>query len=64
MSADLHTHTTASDGALAPFELVRRAVAQGIRFLSVTDHDSVNGVAEALAAAPPGMTVIPGAELT
>ncbi len=64
MSADLHTHTTASDGALSPSELVRRAVAGGIRFLAVTDHDSVAGVAEALATAPPELTVIPGAELT
>jgi predicted metal-dependent phosphoesterase TrpH len=64
VTADLHTHTTASDGALAPSELVRRAAARGIRFLAVTDHDSVSGVPEALATAPPGMTVIPGAELT
>lgn len=64
MSADLHTHTTASDGALPPVELVRRAAARGIRFLAVTDHDSVDGVAEALDTAPPGMAVIPGAELT
>jgi 3',5'-nucleoside bisphosphate phosphatase len=64
VSADLHTHTRASDGALAPSELVRRAAALGVQFLSVTDHDSVNGLADALAAAPPEMTVIPGVELT
>lgn len=64
MSADLHTHTVASDGSLAPADLVARAAGRGIRFLSVTDHDTVAAVADALAAAPEGMTVIPGVELT
>ncbi len=64
MSADLHTHTTASDGALPPADLVARAAGRGIRFLAVTDHDTVAAVEEAVAAAPEGMTVIAGVELT
>jgi predicted metal-dependent phosphoesterase TrpH len=45
--ADLHTHTTASDGVLTPTELVRRAFERGLKALAVTDHDTVAGVSEA-----------------
>ena len=62
---DLHTHTTASDGALAPRALVERAYRLGIRTLSVTDHDTVAGVSEAAAeAAARGMEFLPGIEIT
>ena len=62
---DLHTHTTASDGALAPRELVERAHGLGIRTLSVTDHDTLAGVpAAAAAAAARGMQFLPGIEIT
>lgn len=62
---DLHTHTTASDGALAPPELVERAHRLGIRTLSVTDHDTVAGIpAAAAAAAARGMEFLPGIEIT
>lgn len=63
---DLHAHTTASDGQLTPRELVRRARAAGITTLSVTDHDTVAGVAEALATARAlgGIEVIPGIEVS
>jgi hypothetical protein len=44
---DLHLHTTASDGALAPAELVDAAAAAGLKAAAVTDHDTVAGVAEA-----------------
>jgi predicted metal-dependent phosphoesterase TrpH len=62
---DLHTHTTASDGTLRPRELVRRAAEQGVRVLAVTDHDSTDGLAEALAeaAARPGLEIVPGLEI-
>jgi predicted metal-dependent phosphoesterase TrpH len=61
---DLHLHTTASDGALAPAELVRRCAAAGVRVMAVTDHDSTEAVRDAAAAAAPlGITVIPGTEL-
>lgn len=44
---DLHSHTTASDGMLSPSALVRRAAEQGVSTLAITDHDTVNGLAEA-----------------
>jgi predicted metal-dependent phosphoesterase TrpH len=62
---DLHTHTVASDGLLAPSELVRLALERGLDVLAITDHDSTEGVAEALAAAEAtGLTVVPGVELS
>ena len=62
---DLHTHTTASDGALAPGALVERAHELGIRTLAVTDHDTLAGVpAAAAAAAARGMEFLPGIEIT
>jgi predicted metal-dependent phosphoesterase TrpH len=58
-------HTTASDGRHAPDDLVRRAFEAGIRTMSVTDHDTMAGVAAATQAAHArGMTVIPGIEIT
>ncbi|MEK7468367.1 MAG: PHP domain-containing protein [Planctomycetota bacterium] len=44
---DLHSHTTASDGSLRPAELVRKAAAEGLTALAVTDHDTIEGLAEA-----------------
>ena len=61
---DLHTHTEVSDGALAPAALVREAVRAGVEVLAVTDHDAVDGAAEARRAAPPELTVLTGVELT
>lgn len=61
---DLHLHTTASDGAFSPEELVRRCAEAGVRVLAITDHDSTEGVRAAMgAAAPLGITVVPGTEL-
>jgi len=61
---DLHCHTTASDGALSPAELVARGAALGLRVIAITDHDSADGVTEALAAgAKCGVTVISGVEI-
>ncbi|WP_394495866.1 RNase RNM [Shewanella sp. ENK2] len=45
--ADLHSHTTASDGVLTPSELVERAIEKGVQMLAITDHDTVAGLAEA-----------------
>ena len=45
---DLHSHTTASDGALTPRELVRLAARNRVRVLAVTDHDSTDGLPEAI----------------
>lgn len=62
---DLHMHTTASDGRSTPEDLVRRAFEAGIRTMSVTDHDTIAGVARAAAAAADrGMTFVPGIEIT
>jgi predicted metal-dependent phosphoesterase TrpH len=58
-------HTTASDGRLSPVELVARAAAAGLTTISVTDHDTVAAIDEvAAAAAPKGIRVIAGIEIT
>ena len=46
MRADLHTHTTASDGKLSPFELLQRARTANVDMLAITDHDSIAAYAE------------------
>ena len=62
---DLHLHTTASDGQLTPSALVARAAQAGLTVISVTDHDTVGGLADAAAAARgAGVTVVPGIEIT
>ena len=62
---DLHLHTTASDGILPPRDLVARAAAAGLRTISVTDHDTTGGLAEAHdAAGRLGLTLIAGIEIT
>lgn len=62
---DLHTHTTRSDGVLEPGALVAAAFAAGVRILSVTDHDTLAGYREVVAAGglPQGLTLIPGVEI-
>lgn len=66
MKADLHLHTTASDGRLQPQELVRLAVKTGLDVIAITDHDTVEGVLPALIAAEecPSIIVIPGLEIS
>jgi 3',5'-nucleoside bisphosphate phosphatase len=61
---DLHTHSTASDGTLSPADLVRAAAASGLDVVALTDHDSSAGWADAAAALPSGLTLVPGAELS
>ncbi len=65
MKADLHLHTTASDGRLEPREIVSLAVRVGLDVIAVTDHDTIDGVVAALnaAQASPSLTVIPGVEI-
>lgn len=65
MKADLHLHTTASDGRLTPEEIVRLAVQLGVNVISITDHDSIDGIAPALVAvnAFPSLTIVPGVEI-
>ncbi|WP_103108807.1 PHP domain-containing protein [Brevibacillus reuszeri] len=63
--ADLHTHTKASDGTCEPAENVRLAKEAGLNALAITDHDTVSGVPEALAAGKElGTEVIPGVEVS
>jgi 3',5'-nucleoside bisphosphate phosphatase len=62
---DLHCHSTASDGALTPTELVLRAHEQGVTALALTDHDTTSGLPEAQACADTlAMRLIPGIELS
>lgn len=62
---DLHAHSHCSDGALAPAALVALAAQRGLAVLALTDHDTTEGCAEALAACrTAGIGFIPGAELT
>src|SRR5215211_780323 len=62
---DLQSHSVASDGALAPADVVARAAAEGMRLMALTDHDTVDGVPEALRAAQEhGLRCSPAAELS
>jgi hypothetical protein len=62
---DLHCHSTASDGALAPAALIAEYRRRGIHTLALTDHDTVGGIDEAMAAGQAeGVCVLPGIELS
>ena len=61
---DLHCHTNASDGALSPEGVVDRAVNYKLTHLAITDHDTVNGIKAAQAAACGRICVIPGIEIS
>lgn len=63
--ADLHIHSTASDGRFTPEEIVRKAAGLGLTVIALTDHDSVDGIDAALRAARafPGLRVIPAVEI-
>jgi len=62
---DLHTHTNKSDGALSPTELVLKAKEKALTTISITDHDSVNALEEAIEVGKEvGVNVIPGVELS
>ncbi len=63
--ADLHTHTTASDGMFRPADNVRLAKEAGLAAVAVTDHDTVAGIPEALKAGlTHGIIVVPGVEIS
>ena len=62
---DLHTHTVCSDGSMTPAELVRHARASGLAAVAVSDHDTADGVKEAVAAGKEaGIEVVPAIELS
>jgi 3',5'-nucleoside bisphosphate phosphatase len=64
LRADLHSHSTASDGTCPPAEVMRRARAAGLDVIALTDHDTVAGHEEARRALPRGLTLLPGMELS
>lgn len=70
-AVDLHTHSNKSDGSFSPAELVNYAIAKGLSAVALTDHDTVDGLAEAtkhaaalLAAGQPSIEVVPGIEFS
>jgi predicted metal-dependent phosphoesterase TrpH len=64
MTIDLHTHSTYSDGTDKPSELINKALAAGITIIGLTDHDSIGGWQEATASLRPGISLVPGAEIS
>ena len=61
---DLHTHSTASDGIYSPTELLHKAKEIGLRVLALTDHDTTEGLEEAMQAARTlDIDIIPGIEI-
>jgi predicted metal-dependent phosphoesterase TrpH len=61
---DLHTHSLRSDGALSPAELVRRAASRGVTIQALSDHDTLSGIADAVAEGVRlGVRIIPATEL-
>jgi predicted metal-dependent phosphoesterase TrpH len=62
---DLQSHSTHSDGALPASEVVERAAAAGVELLSLSDHDTVSGVSEAISAGERlGLRVVPAVEIS
>ncbi|GAB3363750.1 PHP domain-containing protein [Modestobacter lapidis] len=64
MRIDLHTHSSVSDGTDTPAALLSAALAAGLDVVALTDHDTTAGWGPAEAARPPGLTVVPGMELS
>ena len=64
MKIDLHTHSTYSDGTDKPSELINKALAAGITTIGLTDHDSISGWQEATNSLRPGISLVPGAEIS
>jgi len=63
---DLHIHSTTSDGQLTPADIIQEAAERGLTFIALADHDTVDGIASAQAAAQafPGLKVIPCVEIS
>jgi len=65
MSIDLHTHSTTSDGTMSPADLVKYAYKKGLSAIAITDHDTIDGIDEGVAAGNIlGIEVVPGIELS
>lgn len=63
-NADLHCHSTASDGDLSPSAVVERAIEQGVEMLAITDHDNFDGLEEAKQAADGRINLVAGIEFS
>ena len=63
MLFDLHSHTTCSDGVLTPHDLISRAVENGVDFLAITDHDTIDAYRD-ISLAQEHLKVVPGIELS
>lgn len=65
IKVDFHIHTSASDGVLSPAETVKHARKNNVKFLAITDHDTISGLDEAITQGlKEGITIIPGIELS
>lgn len=67
LTADLHIHTTASDGRLSPADIVRQALQAGLSYIAITDHDTVDGLLQLKdrhEPIPSSLNIIPGIELS
>ena len=64
MKIDLHTHTTFSDGTMSPTELVQHAIINGVTILGLSDHDTVAGWDEAIAAVRGDFQLVLGSEIS
>ncbi|MBS3902416.1 MAG: PHP domain-containing protein [Dethiobacter sp.] len=65
VAADLHIHTTASDGLLSPVEVVRKALSLGLSAIAITDHDTIDGISSAMNASEDDLPeIVPGIELS
>jgi predicted metal-dependent phosphoesterase TrpH len=65
LKADFHIHTTSSDGTLSPKEVIQRAYKNNVKYLSITDHDTLTGLTEAIEESLKyDITLIPGIELS
>ena len=65
IKADFHIHTTSSDGTLSPKEVIQRAYKNNVKYLSITDHDTLTGLTEAIEESLKyDITLIPGIELS
>ena len=65
LNCDFHTHSTASDGKFPPAEVVKKAYERGVKYLALTDHDTLSGIEEAKKAAEKyQLNFIAGVELS
>ena len=63
--ADLHTHTNYSDGALSPYELIKKAHELGLEILGIVDHDTVSAIEDSIEIGSEfGVEIVPGVELS